>query len=131
MRSRYSAYCRGEVDYLVATTAVETRDQHPAAAIRDWNRGIEWLALQINETAAGKPADTGGTVDFTAIYRENGRIRTLRELSRFVRKDGNWYYLDGVHKKAKLDRNQPCPCGSGRKLKKCCGQATSMPPAGL
>jgi uncharacterized protein len=25
---------------------------------------------------------------------------------------------------AKVGRNQPCPCGSGKKFKKCCGKAT-------
>ncbi len=27
----------------------------------------------------------------------------------------------------KVGRNDPCPCDSGRKFKKCCGQLTSVP----
>jgi uncharacterized protein YecA (UPF0149 family) len=26
-----------------------------------------------------------------------------------------------VHREVKVSRNAPCPCGSGRKYKKCCG----------
>ncbi len=26
------------------------------------------------------------------------------------------------HKKKKIGRNEPCPCGSGKKYKRCCGR---------
>ena len=46
---------------------------------------------------------------------------------------GLWYFVDGapgrqepfVRDDAKVGRNDPCPCGSGKKFKKCCGKAAS------
>jgi preprotein translocase subunit SecA len=51
------------------------------------------------------------------------------ERSRFARNDeGRWMYLDGddvkpapVKRGEKVGRNQPCPCGSGKKYKHCHG----------
>jgi hypothetical protein len=31
-----------------------------------------------------------------------------------------------IHKDAKIGRNDPCPCGSGKKYKKCCGATNSI-----
>ena len=54
--------------------------------------------------------------------------RTHHERSRFRREDGRWYYVSGenvrpspTRRAATAGRNDPCPCGSGRKFKKCCG----------
>ncbi|MGN5267109.1 YchJ family metal-binding protein [Aeromonas dhakensis] len=48
----------------------------------------------------------------------------LHERSRFVRHQGRWVYTDGEQDPAPLrvGRNDPCPCGSGKKFKKCCGR---------
>lgn len=32
---------------------------------------------------------------------------------------------------AKIGRNQPCPCGSGQKYKKCCAQNVKKTPIGM
>ena len=32
------------------------------------------------------------------------------------------FAMSGVIKKQKIGRNDPCPCGSGKKYKKCCGR---------
>jgi uncharacterized protein YecA (UPF0149 family) len=29
--------------------------------------------------------------------------------------------VDPIHKDKEIGRNDPCPCGSGKKYKKCCG----------
>ena len=34
------------------------------------------------------------------------------------------------HKLPKVGRNDPCPCGSGKKFKKCCGSQANQPAAG-
>jgi SEC-C motif-containing protein len=69
-------------------------------------------------------------VAFTARYRFDGRDEAHREISRFRREGGRWYYVDGrvgAFKPeqrvlaVKAGRNDPCPCGSGQKFKKCCG----------
>ena len=67
---------------------------------------------------------------FEARYSVNGMPQSLREDAFFRREDGRWYYVDGnVHgqdpyrrETPKVGRNEPCPCGSGKKYKKCCGK---------
>lgn len=118
MRSRYSAYCLGETDYILATWAPATR---PAAIGPEQTR-IRWLGLQIHGCREGTGDDGRGEVEFSATYRVDGACFTLRENSRFIRSDGKWYYLDGECEtiRKKPARNQPCPCGSGKKYKHCC-----------
>ena len=65
----------------------------------------------------------------SAIFRHKESTQSLTERSRFVRRDGQWYYLDGEYETEttrretpKIGRNDPCPCGSGKKFKKCCGR---------
>ena len=69
-------------------------------------------------------------MEFTATYKERGLVKPHHEISRFSRVDGQWYYVDGElvkpateqRQRPKVGRNEPCPCGSGRKYKKCCGR---------
>ncbi|HAY26174.1 MAG TPA: YchJ family metal-binding protein [Candidatus Accumulibacter phosphatis] len=88
MRSRYSAYALGREAYVLATWHPSTRPPglDDAAAPR-------WLGLQIRNHSATGP-DTA-SVEFVARYRVAGRGARLHEVSRFVREDGRWYYLDG------------------------------------
>ncbi len=118
MRARYSAYVLGETAFLLASWHPSTRpaDLQPVA-------GPAWCGLQVLSTTAGQASDSEGTVEFVARYREGARLGALHETSRFVREKGRWYYLDGqLHPTAptKTGRNDPCPCGSGRKFKHCC-----------
>jgi len=118
MRSRYTAYCLRDAAYLLKTWHPRTR---PAAL--DFNGDdTEWTGLDILRQAAGGAGDTEGVVEFAASYRQGGKARRLHETSRFLREDGEWLYVDGdIHAEAKPGRNEPCPCGSGKKFKKCCG----------
>jgi SEC-C motif-containing protein len=131
MRSRYTAYVRGEIDYLVETHAATTRRGLDRAAIAAWSRDTEWLGLEIVDTARGGEADEEGIVEFIARGRTRGAAFAQRERSRFQRVDGRWYYIDGEVGReparrptagaAAPGRNDPCPCGSGRKYKRCHG----------
>jgi len=115
MRSRYSAFALGLTDYLLATWHPSTR---PAQLPAD--DATEWKRLEVLDS--GEEGDRG-RVHFRATFREGGRWALLEEHSRFVHEDGQWLYLDGdsaVHR-LKPGRNAPCPCGSGRKFKACCG----------
>lgn len=125
MRSRYTAFCRDEMDYLRTTMVEEHRDEFHAEDVRRWNRETTWLGLYILESDVN---DDTGTVRFKAAFRHKGANQSLTERSRFVRREGIWYYLDGEHEtetvrhdSPKVGRNDPCPCGSGKKFKKCCG----------
>ena len=53
------------------------------------------------------------TVD---LPHENVRKAFLAELDAVAAE------LDALKKKEKVGRNEPCPCGSGKKYKKCCGK---------
>jgi len=89
MRSRYSAYVLHLKDYLLATWHASTR---PAALNLANGPQPKWLGLEVKAQAAA--TDTA-TVEFVARYRVGGRAQRLHEISRFVREDGRWYYLDG------------------------------------
>lgn len=87
MRSRYSAYVTGHIEYLLATW-------HPSTSpgeLELWP--VKWLGLEVHYTEAEGDA---GVVEFVARHRDSsGRAQRLHETSRFVRQDGRWYYIDG------------------------------------
>lgn len=125
MRSRYTAYVLGEIDHLVRTHDPATRTAVDPRAIAEWAERAEWRGLEVHQTERGGENDTAGFVEFSAFYVEGGVPRVLRERSRFRRIEGRWFYSSGavpVSTGVKAPgRNDPCPCGSGRKYKKCCG----------
>jgi len=89
MRSRYCAYVLGLHDYLLATWHASTR---PAALEPD-PPGMKWLGLEVRRAS---PVDGDrGTVEFVARSKLGGRASRLHEVSRFVREDGRWLYVDG------------------------------------
>ncbi len=112
MRSRYTAYVRGAVDYLVETHATP-----PArAAIAARCQTTVWRGLEI---IASEPGETESFVEFVARGETGGAPFAQRERSRFLRRGGRWIYVDA----AVPGRNDPCPCGSGQKYKRCHGAA--------
>lgn len=119
MRSRYSAYVLGNEDYLKASWATET---FPGALELD--KGPRWCGLQIVNTEQGRADDDEGSVEFIATYLEGDHLGQLHELSRFARQERRWVYVDGDiqpgQAPVKIARNEPCPCGSGKKFKRCC-----------
>ncbi len=95
MRSRYSAYARHLVDYLVETTHPDRRNPRLAEEIAAWAGQVEFTRLEIRRCQQGGPRHKLGKVEFTAHYRQGGEARQLRELSRFKRYRKRWMYLDG------------------------------------
>lgn len=90
MRSRYTAFAVGDAAYLLATWHASTR---PAGL--DIDTGTTWRRLDILRTEQGGPFDDVGLVEFEARYRSDGVRGMLHEVSRFVREDGRWYYVNG------------------------------------
>jgi SEC-C motif-containing protein len=90
MRSRYSAFVLLDESYL-------RRTWHPSEAPNDLDLDpeMEWRRLDIVSTDRGGPLDVQGTVEFKAYYRHGGDRGVLHEVSRFVRENGRWFYLDG------------------------------------
>lgn len=122
MRSRYSAFARGDGAYLLATR--EGRPARPGeqAELERWARSVVWIGLEVREATPPERPDEG-FVFFVATYLEGRRLVSLAERSRFVRREGRWRYVEGepTVTSAKAAPNEPCPCGSGRKLKRCHG----------
>ncbi len=78
----------------------------------------------------GGVADEEGVVEFIASYTMDKLKDQHRERAKFKKKDGVWLYEDGdivpttiVRSGPKVGRNDPCPCGSGKKYKHCCGKS--------
>ena len=122
MRSRYDAYVRCDVDYLIETTLFENRSFYNVDAIKDWAINSKWLKLEVLNTIRGKESDSDGIVEFKAYYLENEKLKVHHEVSNFKKVNGVWFYVDGSVKEdnSKIARNSLCPCGSGKKYKKCC-----------
>lgn len=94
MRSRFSAFAVGDAAYLLATWHPRTR---PATLELDSSQ--RWTRLDILNTTRGGMLDAEGTVEFRAHYRaaagHTGAAGSQHEVSRFVRENGHWFYLDG------------------------------------
>lgn len=138
MRSRYTAHVVEEWDYLVKTRFSGERNDRKDMEIR--NEGVEWKKLEILHTHKGGHGDDEGEVSYSATFEKNGKTETLQETARFLREDGRWVYCGEKSKPkivspkvsrsvkpfvrtgAKVGRNDPCTCGSGKKFKKCCGR---------
>lgn len=122
MRSRYTAHALGNIDYLMDTWA-------HAGDLREntqqWVESHDWLGLQILHSRRGLKHHKDGTVEFIAYYRVKGAEarEAHHELSNFEQRDGKWFYIDGSTPEGapkKTGRNDPCPCNSGKKFKRCC-----------
>ena len=132
MRARYSAYARGEIDFLFESLAPEARYDFDRKAVTHWATQSQWLGLDILSTEQGESGDSQGFVEFVAHFVLEGEERAHRERSlfRFDEGDSRWYFVEESKRKnapivkgAQPGRNDPCPCGSGKKFKKCCGAA--------
>ncbi len=111
MRSRYSAFVLGEVGYLIYS------DTHSSEADKEellaFSKGVEWIGLSIVEA-------NENVVEFKAYYNIGGKTELLHEKSRFIQVEDKWKYDTGELFHSKIERNISCPCGSGKKFKKCC-----------
>lgn len=90
MRSRYSAYVMGAVDYLIETTHVSKRSQLDKRDIEQWAKSNNWQKLEVIF------ADTF-TVEFKAYFRDRaGKKQIHHEKSTFAFENESWYYVDGI-----------------------------------
>jgi len=130
MRSRYSAYSKREIEYLSTSLHPKKRKAHDPENSREWAESSEWLQLEIVRTEDGGPDDSTGVVEFKAHYRTQETDVEHHEVAEFRREGDDWYFWDGKtigpapvkREEPKVGRNDPCPCGSGKKYKKCCGR---------
>jgi SEC-C motif-containing protein len=121
MRSRYSAYALGLVDYLVRSTLPAQQIGLDQQAIESWSQGSTWLGLEVEHEQLAEGDPQHAYVTFTAHWLDDSGEHSHRERSAFVRNNGNWYFIDPTVE-LKLSRNDSCPCASGLKFKKCCAR---------
>lgn len=128
MRSRYTAHVLGNADYLADTLSAEQHADYDKDEAKQSFDDTKWLGLDIRKAEMGGEKDETGTVEFVARYRSGGQQAAHHELSFFTREEGRWVFSGcEMNPKAatvrveKVGRNDPCPCGSGKKYKKCCG----------
>ena len=139
MRSRYTAFVQKNWEYLVITSHPEEKKEMAKLGPALVEDGVDWKQLKIVDIRAGCREDSEGQVDFIAYYIKDGIEQTMRESSRFYKVNGRWVYSRKnstlppisvsppaktktfVRGEVKVGRNDPCPCGSGKKYKKCCG----------
>ncbi|MDO5059475.1 MAG: YchJ family protein [Neisseria sp.] len=119
MRSRYSAYTLGLIDYIVATTVPLQQPLLDTAAMREWSKQTEWDGLDVLHHWPDI-SKRHAQVEFKAYYRLDGARKAHHELSGFVRIRERWYFIDPT---VPLPPPQAaCFCGSARKFKQCCGK---------
>ena len=135
MRSRFSAFALSKIDFIIATYHSSCHAQRSESEI-SYATDIEWLKLEI--IAANSESNTDDIsedyVEFKAWFKQDNQLQLHHEKSRFVKEQIEeqwcWRYIDGLnlneqsikHKgtSSKIKRNDPCPCNSGKKYKKCC-----------
>lgn len=129
MRSRYSAYAEHAINYIVDTCTKDGKQDIDVKQTRDWSEKSQWLGLKILSVTKGGPDDTEGAVEFEAVYEHEGLKDIHHEKARFKKVEGAWLYDEGdivpktiVRSNPKVGRNEPCPCGSGKKYKHCHGK---------
>ena len=114
MRSRFTAYVLNKPDYLFQTWHSDTRPDLSELA----NSPVKWDFLKV---ISANEATNRAEVEFLARGHADGHDVILHERSRFINEDEQWYYLDGEIF-AQPSKNGLCPCGSGKKFKRCCGK---------
>lgn len=141
MRSRFSAYCDRSVQamqYLASSYHYLSQADNPVAEITAFANAAHFVSLEVIHASAeialpeqlqyltAQLANHGqvrfATVHFKVHFIMQDKLHLLEEISRFIRTDGQWSYLDGklVESPAqKLSRNDSCPCRSGKKYKHC------------
>ncbi len=130
MRSRYTAFATGAVDWIIDSQIPEGRPFTDRTATEEWSKRSTWKGMQVLQTQQGGPDDEEGLVEFKAFYELGGEDIIHHEIASFRKLDGAWHFVDGVEMKPrpfkrtqpKVGPNDPCPCGSGKKHKKCCGK---------
>lgn len=127
MRARYTALSLGNLDYIEATC---TEDALHSLNRFEMERSLPqttFLGLEVREAQQDEALDTG-QVKFAFRYRFKDQDFTQVEIAHFLRVNGSWLFDNSVInpkpatiRVESIGRNDPCPCGSGKKFKKCCG----------
>lgn len=131
MRARYTAHTIAKMKFIIDTHHPSSRGEIDEAATTKWAAESDWLGLDIRNV--DDTDETTTRIEFTARYRDVDKQRhTHHEVAVFEKYHGQWYFRDAevpeikqfIREAPKQGRNDPCACESGKKYKKCCGQAS-------
>ena len=133
MRSRYTAYALCSIDYLYKTSGDRVRKEFDAEGSKRWAEAADWTGLDVLLVEEGGEKDEWGQIEFVAHYTIKEKQFDHHERAEFSKINGHWFFMDGNvigpdpirRETPKIGRNAPCPCGSGKKHKKCCGAGES------
>lgn len=121
MRSRFSAYKTANYRYILATYANQQKQDLDITSLKSSAVGTNWLSLEI---ISSNHRTDHGQVEFKAYYQADNQYYVLHEVSDFILEENQWKYTEGKilsdDLPLKIGRNDPCPCGSAKKFKKCC-----------
>ena len=93
MRSRYSAYTLGLIDYLVQTTLPIQQAKLDSEEMREWSLNTQWDGLKIIKHRPAQGSNQA-VVIFEAYYLKAGGCQTHYEESLFVKINKRWYFKD-------------------------------------
>jgi len=92
MRSRYTAYTKGNTDYLQSTMREPASENFNPEETRRFARRAKWLDLTILD--APPAVESIGFVEFVARYSLSNKVHVMHERSEFRQSDGRWYYVN-------------------------------------
>lgn len=95
MRSRYTAYTMADIAYIEKTQCGQAAEGFNALEAYAWAKRVTWIKLEVLNTSLSKPKK--GTVEFIATFIDAGISQSMHEKSEFIKKAGQWFYVDGVH----------------------------------
>ncbi len=119
MRSRYSAYALNNLTYIKNTMQGKAAQGFLEKESDTQQKSHQLLGLEVLRHIKDKKNPNHAFVEFRALHQYQEKCSVIQELSEFLKIDGKWFYVDG--KVEKSSRNDPCPCHSGKKFKKCHG----------
>ena len=127
LRARYSAFVEGDIQFIEDSHSPLTKDQFTREDTKSWAEMSTWKGLTIQKTQIMSDSET--QIEFEVRYEMEEENKIHHELSVFKKQDGLWYFHSGkgvprtiVRDEPKVGRNEPCPCGSNKKYKKCHGK---------
>lgn len=93
MRSRYSAFCTKNLDYVIETTDPQARFDMDKDSTEAWMNGATFSKLDV---LSSSQEGNKGTVEFKAYFRMGeGAEEIHHEISKFRKHAGIWYFRDG------------------------------------
>ena len=104
MRARYTAYTLGEIDYIYDTMRGASRKGFSRRVAAYWASQVQWIKLEVIK--AKEPKSDEAQVEFKAYYRFQDKEVCLHETSFYLRKKGQWFYVDCIDHTEKITSSE-------------------------